>query len=55
MLSVQLTVAVVAPNTIGVVKQLHEQRDELSILSGVGDDVVRITEVAVHHGLDGGA
>lgn len=38
-----------------VVEQLHKQRDELSILSSVSDDVLRITEVAVHHGLDGRA
>lgn len=53
--SVHLTVAVVALNIIGVVEQLHQQRDELSILGSVGDDVVRISEVAVNHGLDGGA
>lgn len=52
--SVYLTPVVVL-NQICVVEQLYEQRDELSILGSVGDDVVGITEVAVHHGLDGGA
>lgn len=55
---VHLALAVVVLNRgvwIRVVKQLHQQRDELSVLNGVGDHVVGIAEVAVQHGLNGGA